>query len=74
MAKSGEDTYICKLDENTLKRAKEELNEDEIQRASQIETLRQWVKSQPHLRSRTGKFNTFVLGMTQPVNTIITMI
>ena len=48
-------TYICTLDKKTVKKAKEELNEDPKQRASQIQTLRDWAESQPHLRSRLGK-------------------
>ena len=47
---------MCTLDDAALKKAKDELNEDPVQRASQIETFRQWVKSQRHLKSRTGKF------------------
>ncbi len=54
MAENGEGTYVCNLDEKTLKKAKKELNEDPKQRASQIETFRQWVKAQPHIKSRTG--------------------
>ncbi len=55
MAGNGEGTYVCTLDEKTLKKAKAELNEDPKQRASQIETFRQWVKAQPHIKSRTGR-------------------
>ena len=55
MAEGEEGTYVCTLDEATLQKAKEELNEDPKERASQIETFRQWVKSQPHLTSRTGR-------------------
>ncbi len=50
----GEGTYVCTLDEKTLRKARDELNEDPEQRASQIETLRKWVKAQPHITSRTG--------------------
>jgi len=45
--------YKCSLDANTLKKAKDELNEDPTQRASQIQALREWVQRQPHLTSRT---------------------
>ena len=55
MSEEGEGTYVCTLDDAALKKAKDELNEDPAQRASQVETLRQWVKSQPHLKSRTGR-------------------
>ena len=51
---SGEGNYVCTLSQKTLEKARKELHEDPKQRASQIETLRHWVKSQPHLRSRTG--------------------
>lgn len=54
-------TYVCTLDEETLQKAKEELNEDPKQRASQIETLRQWVLQQPHLKSRTGIYKGFLI-------------
>lgn len=46
-------SYKCTLDEETLKVAKDELNEDPSQRASQIQTLRDWLVKQPHLTSRT---------------------
>ena len=46
--------YKCTLDEKTLEKAKEELNEDPKQRMSQIETFRDWIKSQPHIKSRLG--------------------
>ena len=51
----GEGTYVCTLDETTLQKAKDELNENPQERASLIETFRQWVKSRPHLTSRTGQ-------------------
>ena len=54
MAVAGEGTYKYDLDEATLRKAREELNEDPTQTASQIEALRKWVKQQPHIRSRTG--------------------
>ena len=51
----GEGTYVCTLDEETQRVAREELFEDPKQRASQIQALRHWVKSQPHItRCRTG--------------------
>ena len=51
---SGERNYVCKLSQKTLDKARKELHEDPRQRASQIATLRNWVKAQPHIRSRTG--------------------
>ncbi|CAH1779664.1 unnamed protein product [Owenia fusiformis] len=55
----GEGTYECTLDDKVLKKAVKELNEDPKQRALQIEALREWVKRQPHLNSRTD--DTFLL-------------
>lgn len=52
MESDGVGTYKCTLDKKTLKKAKDELNEDPKQRASQIQTLREWAERQPHLRSR----------------------
>ena len=46
--------YVCKLPQKTQDKARKELNEDPRQRASQIQALRTWVTSQPHIRSRTG--------------------
>ncbi|XP_013412324.1 alpha-tocopherol transfer protein-like [Lingula anatina] len=50
---AGEGTYQWSLDDDSLKKAAKELNEDSKQRASQIDSLRTWVKKQPHLTSRT---------------------
>ncbi|XP_064640509.1 alpha-tocopherol transfer protein-like [Lineus longissimus] len=50
---TGEGTYACHLDEMTQEKAREELHECPEERASQIETLRNWVKQQPHLTCRT---------------------
>ena len=51
---AGEGTYICHLDDETQAKALRELRENPRQRASQIEALRSWVKSQPHITTRTG--------------------
>ncbi|XP_023933640.1 alpha-tocopherol transfer protein-like isoform X2 [Lingula anatina] len=61
---AGEGTYQCTLDDEALETAKRELNEDPIERASQIETLRNWVKQQPHLRARTD--DNFLLSFLRP--------
>jgi hypothetical protein len=45
--------YVCTLDEYTLEKAKQELFEDPKQRLGAVQTLRKWIKSQPHLTSRT---------------------
>ena len=49
--------YVCTLDERSLEKARLELNEDPKERMSQVETFRQWVKQQPHLRCPTGKYS-----------------
>ncbi len=51
--------YVCTLDERTLEKAKEELNEDPKERLSQIQTLRTWIEQQPHLRCPTGLYPDF---------------
>ena len=48
------DDYVCTLNDKDLKKAKDELNEDPKERLGAVETLRQWVKQQRHLRSPTG--------------------
>ncbi|CAH1796754.1 unnamed protein product [Owenia fusiformis] len=47
------DKYVCTLDDETAKRAKEELGEDPKNRMSQVETLRKWIEEQKHLNCRT---------------------
>lgn len=47
------------LSAGTLTRAYREINEVPERRASDIEHLRTWLKKQPHLRARTGKFQVF---------------
>jgi len=51
---SNEDNeYVCTLDEASLKKAKEELNEDPKERLSAVNALRQWILAQPHLQCPT---------------------
>lgn len=45
--------YTVGLTEKTKQRAKDELNEVESEISSHIETLRNWVKSRPHIICRT---------------------
>ncbi|CAH1794376.1 unnamed protein product [Owenia fusiformis] len=42
------ETYECKLDAKSLKKAKDELNEDPREREAALKQFRQWVKEQPH--------------------------
>ena len=51
---SSEGDYVCTLTEASLEKAKKELNEDPNTRMEAVETLRTWVKQQPHFRCRTG--------------------
>ena len=41
--------YICTLDDASIKKAKEELNEDPQDRLAAVQALRNWVKEQPHI-------------------------
>jgi len=45
--------YVCTLDEYSLEKAKRELFEDPKQRLGAVKTLRDWIRTQPHLCSRT---------------------
>jgi len=45
--------YVCTLDEYSLEKAKRELFEDPKQRLGAVQTLRAWIREQPHLTSRT---------------------
>jgi len=74
--------YVCTLDEYSLEKAKRELFEDPKQRLGAVQTLRTWIKSQPHFKSRmdtafllavlrTAKFSQ--LRARELVETIVTM-
>jgi len=43
------------LDEKSLKRAKEELNEDPVNRLGAVEAFRKWILEQPHIKCPTGQ-------------------
>jgi hypothetical protein len=45
--------YVCTLTEKSLKKAKEELNEDPKNRIGAVETFRQWILQQPHIKCPT---------------------
>lgn len=49
----AEENYVCSLDERTLEKAIKELNEDPKNRLASVETLRQWIQEQPHIRCPT---------------------
>ena len=56
---SEDKNYECQLDEYSLKKAITELHEDPKQRLSSIQTLRTWVRSQPHFTCRTGNIEQY---------------
>ena len=51
---SSEGDYVCTLTEVSLEKAKKELNEDPKNRMGAVETLRTWIKQQPHFRCKAG--------------------
>ncbi|KAL5022441.1 hypothetical protein ScPMuIL_001596 [Solemya velum] len=53
--------YVCTLDERSIRRAREELNEDPEQRAGAVNALRDWVIQQNWLRFPTDE--VFLLGI-----------
>ncbi|XP_064640896.1 alpha-tocopherol transfer protein-like [Lineus longissimus] len=53
MAKCDEGDYVCALDSKLQDRARKELMEDPRERASQIESMRSWIKQQAHFHCRT---------------------
>jgi len=50
---SKDSGYVCTLDEKSLKRAKEELNEDPKNRLGAVETFRKWILEQKHIKCPT---------------------
>ena len=46
--------YVCTLDEASLQVAKTELHEDPKNREGAIQTLRQWIDQQKHLKFTKG--------------------
>lgn len=48
--------YVTTLSPEVLKRAEDELGEDEQRREDSVLAIREWVKKQPHLKAMpTGK-------------------
>ena len=47
--------YVCALNEYSLEKAKRELFEDPKQRLGAVQTLRAWIRTQPHFTSRVGE-------------------
>ena len=42
--------YVCTLDEATIKKAKDELNENPQDRLAAVKALRDWIKDQSHIK------------------------
>src|SRR6218665_1060270 len=47
--------YKCTLTEYSLQKAIKELNEDPKQRLGAVQSLRKWIRDQPHYTCRTGE-------------------
>ena len=50
--------FVCKLDDQSKKKAREELNENEKDRLGAVQSFRSLVLQQDWLRTRTGKIMT----------------
>jgi hypothetical protein len=50
-----EGTYVCTLDAETQKKAKDELNDNPKERPGKIQAVREWLKVHPYITSRTGE-------------------
>lgn len=57
---STEENYTCSLDDQSLQKAKRELNEDPKERAGAVRALREWVAQQKWLRTPTD--SKYLLG------------
>jgi len=53
MTNNQDSDYVCTLDEASLKKAKDELNEDPKERLSSVNALRKWILDQPHIQCPT---------------------
>ena len=46
--------YVCSLDEKSIKKAKEELGEDPKERLGAVQSFREWILQQKHIKCDTG--------------------
>jgi len=53
--------YVCTLDEQSAKKAKDELNEDQADRLGAVQKFRELVLQQPHIKCPTGRLLTSVI-------------
>jgi hypothetical protein len=54
MIDSEDDRYVCTLKPASVEKAARELFEDPRQRLGALQTLRQWISQQSHMKCRTG--------------------
>jgi len=50
----SDDDYVCTLTDESLKKAKDELNEDPKDRLTAVRKFRDLVLQQPHIKCPTG--------------------
>jgi len=58
----SDDDYVCTLDEKSLKKAKDELNEDPANRLGAVQKFRELVLQQPHIKCPTGIYSCDLFG------------
>lgn len=62
------DSYVCTLDQASLIKAEQELNEDPKQRISAVETLRKWLEERKDwVRVPTGQSRNGGRGSSEKV-------
>ncbi len=49
-----DDGYVCTLTKDSIEKAEKELNENPKDRMGPVDTLREWIHQQPHLKAPTG--------------------
>ena len=49
-----EENYHCTLTEASQEKAKRELHEDPKERLSSVSTLKEWIRTQPHIKCGGG--------------------
>lgn len=48
---SDPDEYVCKLSEDTKRKAELELREDDANRASALQSMREWIMQNPKIKN-----------------------
>ena len=59
MAVAG-DNYVCRLDAQSVEKAKKELNENAKDRMNAVAALRTWIQQQPHITFRCGLLSVII--------------